>query len=276
MKGMGQRLLFLVASAAVMAGALKAVCQEERETAAELHSPPRVQEETAISEQKPEQRELSLAENGPAWDTPFYTYHDEAGNLQLELYFDAETGRGQGTRYDWDSWDGQRAVPALYTFSFDSASPDEAWGFLDAWQAPYSVMSVWGTDGAEDVEDYQEFWEYDADGKPARFYSQGGIDDPNFEAPVRVLEFEFFYREDGSLYRKSYYHNSWLFGTTGSPAEVYYDELERPVFVRCYITHGHLEFYYLYTKANPQPDCCLYLDFFGGETSLYAVFHPYE
>lgn len=274
MKGMRQRLLFLAVSAVMLA-----VC---RNTAPGEKDPVyqpvfRGQGEPASAVQvRGTEENTDQPKNGPAWDTPFYTYCDEAGNLQLELYLDTETGQGFGTRYDWDSWDGQRAVPALYTFSFDSASPDEAWGFLDAWQAPYSVMSVWGTDGSELVEDYQAFWEYDTDGRPVRFRSQGGIDDSNFEAPVRVLEFAFFYREDGSLCRKSYHHEPWLFGTTGSSAEVYYDELERPVFARCYITHGHLEFYYLYTKETPQPDCCLYLDFFSGETSLYAVFHPYE
>lgn len=248
MKDLTQRLLFLTASAAILAVCWKAV--PAGENAAEP------------------------LEDGPPRDVPFYTHYDEVGNLQLELYFDPGTGQGKGARYDWDSLDGQREVPVLYPFTFDSTSPDEAWGWLDAWQEPYSVKTIWGTDGAEAVEGYQETWEYDDSGKPVRFSSQGSIDDPNFTTPVRVLEFEFFYREDGSLCRKSYHHESWLFGTTGSTAKAYYDGLERPVFVRCYITHGSLEFYYIYQSESRGPDYCLCLDFNGGE--CWAELHPYE
>lgn len=86
--------------------------------------------------------ETEPSEESSAWDAPFYTYYGEAGNLQLELYFDPETGRGRG---------------------------------------PGMIGTPW----------------------------------------------------------------------TGSLAKAYYDELERPMFVRCYITHSSLEFYYIYQSESP-------------------------
>lgn len=270
--GTHQRLLFLAASAVMLAVCWKAA---PGETGPVYPPVSQEQERPAPAVQMPAEKAApSLPEDSLAWDTPFYTYYDEAGELQLELYFDPESGRGRGTRYDWNGPDGRRKVPEPWTFAFDAVSPDEAWPWLGVWQEPYAVQSVWGTDGAEAAADYQETWEYDSAGKPVRVCAQGVIDDPHFEGPARLLELAWFYREDGTLCRKSYYHESWLFGTTYASAEAYYDELERPVFVRGYITHGTLEFYYLYTGESQQPDYGLCLDFNGGY-GPYTELHPY-
>lgn len=100
------------------------------------------------------------------------------------------------------------------------------------------------------MEDYRESWEYSDDGKPLRFRAQGSSGDPALESPVQVIAVDFFYWEDGSLCRKHYRHNAYLMGTTGS-----------------------LEYYDLYTGDSPEPDCCLYLDFFGEDclAELYRL-----
>lgn len=216
------------------------------------------------------QEEMVLPADSSVWDAPFYTYQDEAGNSQLELYFDPETGQGWGTRYiRREGETGLREDAPSFTVSGEYCMwnpeflPDKTY-----------VKSYGGTDGSETVEDYREFWEYDADGRPLRFYAQGNSDDPVLKDPVKVVDVAFSYRENGTLCRKSCWHNSYLLGTTGFSVDIVYDEWERPVFADCYITHGSLEYYYLYTGENPQPDYCLCLDFFGGG-DVYAELHAY-
>ena len=54
-----------------------------------------------------------------------------------------------------------------------------------------------------------------------------------------------------------------LFGTTYSPAYLYYDRRERVTRIDCYITHGSLEYYFFYKDDGDRPDYCLKLDFMG-------------
>ena len=226
-----QRLLFLAASAAVLTACLL------------IGTPDSGVPEEAIS----------------AGDTPFYTFYDGAGNLQLELYLDPETGQGRGTRHvrregEAGLWE--------YTYSFTLAG-ENSMGEPAFFPDKAYVGSCLGTDGSELVEDYRESWEYREDGQPLRFYAQGVSDDPQLAAPTDVVTVDFFYRQDGSLCRKHYWHNTYLMGTTGSPADIFYDALERPVYAECYITHGSLEYYYLYAADSLEPEGCLCLDFFG-------------
>lgn len=256
MERMYQRLLFLAASMALLAVCWKAAPGEG------APAPAAQTLGTEAGADRPE--------GGPAWNTPFYTYCDEAGNLQLELYFDQAAGQGRGTRYVREAGE-----TAAYSFSLSVPGRELYMGALDFLPYKEDVSSCQGTNGAEMAEDYQEFWEYDAGGKPVRFFSQGFLDDPHLpEQPADLITVDFFYREDGSLCRKSYSHNAWLFGTTGCSAEVWYDALERPAFANCYITHGSLEYYYIYAGEDPQPDCCLCLDFCGGDRPC-AELHAY-
>ena len=266
-----QRLLFLLAGAAVIAaclpkgtpgGGTERTASQPRQTAGAA---------VAAGGAEPEQ---AAPEAGPARDMPFYTYRDEDGNLQLELYLDPETGQGWGARYVHS---GGETEAKAYSFSLNARedTPPE-----DAPPVPDkdSVRFCRETDGAELVEDYRESWEYSDDGKPLRFRAQGSSGDPALENPVQVIAVDFFYREDGSLRRKHYWHNAYLMGTTGSPADIFYDVLERPVYAECYITHGGLEYYYLYTGDAREPDCCLYLDFFGEDclAELYWLSHEWD
>ena len=91
-----QRLPFLLAGAAVIAaclpkgtpgGGTERTASQPRQTAGAA---------VAAGGAEPEQ---AAPEAGPARDMPFYTYRDEDGNLQLELYLDPETGQGWGARY---------------------------------------------------------------------------------------------------------------------------------------------------------------------------------
>lgn len=188
---------------------------------------------------------------------PFFLYCNAAQQTQLELYFDGKTGAGCGFRYDWD---GQAEQPQIYGFGFHMVETSSEW---DVWgnTEPYTVRSIMGTDGSEFVSHYQESMTYASNGKPERFQSTGVSEGlPSEQVPVDVLTITFAYREDDSLIHKQYHHNPLLFGTTYSSSDLFFDEAERLTFADCYITHGNLESYYIYSDDSPQPAYCLVLD----------------
>ena len=205
----------------------------------------------------------------PGGERRLYTYYDETGNLQLELSVDPKAGQGSGTRYVQNGAGRDREA---YSFTIDSIGTKEPWIPPEVWLDPYSTKSFLGLDATEAAADIQVFWEYNAAGRPVQFRAQGVSADPRLPAPVDVIALEFEYREDGSLYRKTYSQNAALFGATGSSAEIRYDREGRARFASCYITHGTLEFYPLYTDASRAPDFLLDLDCFSGEIQalLYA------
>ena len=252
MRRMEERAVFLTAAAVLLTAAWKTPWPEEQTAQASDLSGPECGEETGV----------------PAGETPFYTFRDGAGNLQLELYFDPATGRGWGTRTVYR--DGEE--PEAVSFSFEAPGGDNAQrpGFADK----DAVSAFGGGSGAELVTDYREEWTYDADGKPVQFTSWGKSREPDEEQmPVPLITVDFSYGEDGRLRRKSYSHNSRIFGTTGDSAEVWYDEQERPAFASCYITHGRLEYYFLYSGEEAAESGLLYLDFFDGHAPCYAEFY---
>lgn len=106
-------------------------------------------------------------------------------------------------------------------------------------------------------------------------FSQEAIEIPNYdevrnwfmltvtedgEELVPILKINFVYREDGTLYCRDYYHNQKIFGTTESTLEYFYDEKERIEYKSGYITHGYVEYYYIYEDESDKPAYCLYLD----------------
>lgn len=252
MRQVWKRAVFLVAAAVLIVAAWKTPWPEVQTAQSPDLSAPGCTEEAGV----------------PTGETPFYTFRDGAGNLQLELYFDPATGRGWGTRTVCR--DGEE--PEAVFFSFEAPGGDYAQrpGFADK----DAVSAFGGGSGAELVTDYREEWAHDADGKPVQFTSWGKSREPGGEqTPVRIITVDFSYGENGRLQHKSYSHNSRIFGTTGDSVEVWYDEQERPAFASCYITHGRLEYYFLYTGEEAAESGLLYLDFFGGHAPCYAEFY---
>lgn len=204
-------------------------------------------------------KETLLTDCGFAGAEPFYQYYDRLGNLQLELYLDEETGKGCGICYN--RWYTKECVPQVDRngFVFDTCSAAE-WEERD----PFSMTSVTGTDGADMVKDYEEICEYTESGRIDYFRSQGDIDWLVEAGGLqKILEINFIYREDGTLVCKEYSHNSYMFATTFSYYKSFYDEKERLIYAEGYITHGSLEYYYIYTDNSKKPAYCLCLDWAG-------------
>lgn len=77
------------------------------------------------------------------------------------------------------------------------------------------------------------------------------------EPAVRV---DYIYRDDGTLFYRDYWHDPMEFGTTLSLRDSFYDERGRVVYEKGYITHGKLEYYYIYADEGDKPEYCLIVD----------------
>lgn len=220
-------------------------------------------------------RETFLADNGFAGQEPFYCFYDRIGNLQLELWLNEETDRGCGllhSHMDTAQWEDRNL---MYGFAFDTVS-DGTWTPND----PYQLTTPFGDTGKESVEEYEEIADYREDGKLDAYQSLG-IDKflcEEMEMPpdekIWLIRINYIYRDDGSLFYRDYAHNSRKFFTSGQSRDSYYDELERPVYETEYITHGTLQYYYIYDDEGREPAYTLLLDQDSG--NVVPVFERYH
>ena len=119
------------------------------------------------------------------------------------------------------------------------------------------------------MKDYEEFTEYTKEGVPDHFLSGGTVRTEGGEGYVRVMEIDYIYRDDGTLFYRDYHHSTLVFPTNDSYLYSFYDEKGRVLYERGYITHGHLEDYYIYEDEGKMPTYHLELDYCHG----YAI--PY-
>lgn len=197
--------------------------------------------------------------DGASMQEPFYTFY-ENDELQLELYYDAEAGVGCGIRYVRVKGSQADETVEMKGFAFDNVSA-AASGQNDTEKDIFSVTYYDGSDGSNEVEDYEEVYEYNAAGCPVHYESSGTVDWlQEAEGKSTIIEVDFSYREDGSLYRKDSCYNPQLFGTTGSSNIEYFDEQQRILYSKKYITHGSLEDYYIYDDNHADVAYVLKLD----------------
>lgn len=190
------------------------------------------------------------------WETePFYEYYDAVGNLQLELYFEPSTKKGCGIRYEYYYTSNLEKQTSMHGFVFDDT-------YKDKWQEKdvFSTKSWQGTDGADSVTEYEEQQEYRQDGRPDYYKSQGIVDWVSDDELMTILAIDWIYRDDGTLYRKNYNHNSFIFSTSCSYIKSRYDEAGRLAYEDSYITHGSVDDYYIYQDNGKKPAYYLRLD----------------
>ena len=190
---------------------------------------------------------------------PFYVHSGEDGYSIVELYYDEEREMGCGIV------DGEDTGDYSYGFAFNSCQ-EISWHHPD----PYSVLSVYGTSGEEDVKDYSENYEYDDAGKLLHFWSTG----TSLETPMEeedneewrnhpMIDVAFTYDTQDKLTKKVYQHSTaWYmpFGTWFSWQVSHYDERERLAHTASYVTHGSVEGYYIYQDESDVPAYFLELD----------------
>jgi len=207
-----------------------------------------------------EDRQSLLEEYGSGDKEPDYESYDERGDLRLELYVDETSGTACGFAHDYRYTDDLEKREYLYGFTIDAIREQE-WEEPD----PFNMKSVDGTDGANEVEEYEESLDCREDGRPDYFESQGHIGwlrdsgAPEEEKDI-LLQISYIYRDDGTLYYRGYRHNSDVFGTTFCDLNSYYDEAGRISYEDGYITHGTYFYYYFYEDDGKKPKYCLALD----------------
>lgn len=217
-----------------------------------------VASETSHMEEYPD-RETFLANFGFADKSPIYQYFNVQNDLELELYLDEETGWACGLHHWYGYTKDREKIDYPDGFALCSIR-DIDWKEAD----PFDLTSVQGTTGENQVTAYEENIEYTTDDKPDYFESKGVItwlkDGHDGEDKDSILRINFTYRDDGTLFYRSYHHNPYMFGTGCTSMYSYYDEAERIIYEYEYITHGAFDFYYIYEDAGRKPKYCLRLD----------------
>lgn len=209
-----------------------------------------------------ESRQAFLDSCGYAGESPFYEYHDRFGNLQLELYLDKENQKYCGITYlNSINCDGENVASLLGFTGYNIGEAQWEEGEI------YPLLSVYGT--FNPAEGYHENVEYTESGKPDRVLYEGLMEDCGVEYLGNVAEINYIYREDGTLFCRDYHHDARTFSSTLCGLNSFFDEKERPVYESGYITHGGLEYYYVY--KDDMPAYCLCLDYNGGYVFAYMV-----
>lgn len=206
---------------------------------------------------------------------PDYTYYDEEnGAVQLELYYDLDRDKGCGIRYrryrsnpEVDEYD-----VSIYGFSFRGhyTEPLESEAVMYAdfdWE---SLLEEAKQD--EGITISEENQEYDEQGRLIFREVLGHIDWlGESDSLETILSEEYQYREDGTLAKKIFVHSSFIWGTSRCSYTRYFDDRERLMYERSYITHGHYDSYFIYEDEDDKPDYVLHLDFSHGYVPVFCV-----
>lgn len=211
-----------------------------------------------------ENREEFLSEYGFADRDPIYEFYDRMDNLRLELYWNESESLFGGILYRY-FYDGKKEKYYRMTgFVADDIAEAE---WVDD---TYSELSSF------DDSRYEKSIEYTADNRPTYFLVKG--DDGTREKEgenVMLMEIDYIYRDDGTLYDRHYRHNSYWAGSTRSSEDSLYDEKERLVYEQAYITHGTLEDYYIYLNDGDKPAYRLEFDY-GGRAAPATYIERYR
>lgn len=187
---------------------------------------------------------------------PFLENYDSDGNKRLTFYYDEQTQKGCGIRYYKIYYDTYTEI-RMSGFTFDQIQND-VW---DQEKTDYfDTVSIEGTTGSEDLEEYREETTFNENGQITHYGSFGIVPWLENPEPESILSIDYQYYDNGELSRRYYVHNGFVFGTTGTTWDSYFDEDGRIVYEHLYITHGSLDTYYIYMTESSQADYVLMLD----------------
>ncbi len=177
----------------------------------------------------------------------------------MELYLDEETQQCYGIAY-WNRVNCDREnVPKLFGFTICDIGERQ-------WEEDFafSWLCVETARGNAEGEDQDSIIEYTKNGKPDYYLHQGLMEDCGVEYMGNLVEIDFIYREDDTLFARNYHHDARTYTSTLCSLNSYFDTKERLVYGTGYLTHGSCEFYYFYECDGEMPAYGLFLDYNGG------------
>ncbi len=203
-------------------------------------------------------RQSLLEEFGFAGQEPKEQYYDSFGNIILELFVNERDGKALGIVHEYCFTSEQKKIESIYSFVVNSIEKSK-WQELN----PFDTKAYDGSDGANQVEDYEEAITYRADRKLDFFHSRGNITwlkDAKTDGKDSLVQIDYIYRDDGTLFYQKYYHNGYVFGSTFSTQNKFFDHMERICYEERYITHGNMIYYYFYDGDERKTIYLLTLD----------------
>lgn len=203
-------------------------------------------------------RQSLLEEFGFAGQEPKERCYDCFGNVILELFVNEQDGKALGIVHEYCFTSEREKIERIYSFVVNDIKESK-------WQEPnpFDTKAYDGSDGANQVEDYEETFEYCEDGKLNHFHSKGNITwlkDAKTDGKDSLIQIDYIYRDDGTLFYQSYYHNGYVFGSTFSTQNKFFDHVGRICYEERYITHGNMIYYYFYDGHERKPTYLLSLD----------------
>ena len=202
--------------------------------------------------------ESFLQDFGFAGQDPFYEYYDTDGSLRMSFYYNEKTEEGCGVRY-YDGASEMFVTSGIYGFTFQGTTTKE-WDSRKTGEDMADPVK-YREAVAEKVKDYTENVEYDESGRISHFDAQGIVTEVGDTTPSDIWRIDFTYHENGQLQKIDYRHTTYLFGTYSSKLKSYFDDQGRLLYEDVYVTHGSMDYYYLYEGDGKTPKYCLLLDF---------------
>ncbi len=197
-----------------------------------------------------------LERYGLSDEEPFYEYVMQDGTQRLKFYYNEEMQFGCGIDY-YKRDPSDIMTSGACGFTFQGLKDELCYG--DGLSVDYGRLeSVYG-DVFSGQEGYEETIEYEGVSGQVSHYEVSGVVEEG-EEPQLLLWMDYQYYPDGKLKERFYYHNSRMFGTSNTTWQSYFDTQGRLEHEYIYITHGWLEYYYIYEGENKTPAYCLQLD----------------
>ncbi len=153
----------------------------------------------------------------------------------------------------------------MLTVSEDEKNQEKHIYQLNEFRGQVEELRSWSLnrDSAEG-EDQDSIIEYTKNGKPDYYLHQGLMEDCGVEYMGNLVEIDFIYREDDTLFAQNYHHDARTYTSTLCSLNSYFDTKERLVYGTGYLTHGSCEFYYFNEGDGEMPAYGLFLDYNGG------------
>lgn len=210
-------------------------------------------------------------------EEPYFTYYSESSLSRLELYAD-ENGTICGICYDENIYDDGIAAETPrelngFVCTQYREIPWEESEYYMTFEAETYYRDVPSIQTEEGFRNYQESYEYNDAGQVTAFSAEAETNSFSDEwMPITVAGYRCVYHENGNKKEEDLFRHSLLFSTFASSVHIDYDEAGRIIYIHSYITHGSLDYYFIYENDGDIPAYGIVIDHYPGpvaEGSFY-------